>query len=435
MKIVVTWQLRNPGVSSHEKAIEAVRLWRGIDDKGKTNGKAQVGAAAGELTASLAQYFLSLTIRPLFVKTSTNHSDSITAQARAKQKTGLELQRYGGYEDESVTRPWKSSGNSYALDLLRWCVKSLNAQLTERFWPLLVPPLLTLLDDTDTKYKALGAELLGDLLKATSPDMLSRTGLADVFRESLQPSLHYLPSLTPEAESVRLLSVAYPAMFLLLSVQYPPNRVVPGEPENEAYTPGEAETRHKQTLAGLLHGNILPSFTHIEPHAVYPALTGTLLVYVRTVLEKVGLDSVAQLIHIVPLLRGVLAENPFAATTSESLACMIEANHTLAVVVANAWPRMREWRAELLSILCGAWLRLVEEAPRNNGEENGEIACKISEVSRHLMKSRKVLVHALTAFRTDSGSDLNPEPSSTVPIHDEIEALVKADGRLRGLFE
>lgn len=426
--------MRNPGVSSHEKAIEAVRLWRQTDDKSKANGKTEADTAAGELTASLVQHFLSFTIRPLFVKTNTNHSDSITAQARAKQKIGYEPRRYGNYEDESVTRPWKSPTESYALDLLRWCVKSLTPPLTGRYWPLLVPPLLTLLDDTDTKYKALGAEFLGNLLKATSPNMLARTGLPDVFRESLQPSLHYLPPLTPEAESVRLLCVAYPTIFTLFSAQYSSNNAMSGAVEKDDHAYDEAEARYKQALASLLHSNILPSFTHIEPHAVYPALTGMLLLSVRMVLERLGIDSTAQLIHVIPLLRGVLAEDSFAATTIVSLACMTEAARTLASVIANAWPRMREWRAEILGILCGAWLRLVEEAPSYSNKEDSEKAHKISELSDQLTRTRKLLVHALSTCGLGPDSDVASDTLSAVSIHDEIEALSMTDERLSGLF-
>ena len=51
--------------------------------------------------------------------------------------------------------------------------------------------------------------------------MLGRTGLGEVFAEAMMPCLMYLPTLTDEADSILLLTRAYPALIRLASVRFP----------------------------------------------------------------------------------------------------------------------------------------------------------------------------------------------------------------------
>lgn len=59
------------------------------------------------------------------------------------------------------------------------------------------------------------------LLNITSSALLARTGLGEVFQDAVMPCLLYLPSLTPEDQSIELLTQAYPALITLGRVRYP----------------------------------------------------------------------------------------------------------------------------------------------------------------------------------------------------------------------
>lgn len=91
----------------------------------------------------------------------------------------------------------------------------------ESNWPLLIPPLLALLDDASTVYKIRGCSLLTTFLRVVSPQLLERTGLDEVFQEALTPCLLYLPDLTPEAESLQLLRTLYPTLLTLVRIRFP----------------------------------------------------------------------------------------------------------------------------------------------------------------------------------------------------------------------
>ena len=93
--------------------------------------------------------------------------------------------------------------------------------MTEKIWHLIIPPLLALIDDESTTNKVKGCETLMVLLKVTPSQFLQRTGLGDVFQDALTPCLSYLPSITPEEESIRLLNAVYPSLLSLTSTRYP----------------------------------------------------------------------------------------------------------------------------------------------------------------------------------------------------------------------
>ena len=59
------------------------------------------------------------------------------------------------------------------------------------------------------------------LMKVTPTDFLRRTGLGEVFEAALVPFLSYLPTLTPEEESIQLLNAVYPSLLLLARTRFP----------------------------------------------------------------------------------------------------------------------------------------------------------------------------------------------------------------------
>ena len=90
----------------------------------------------------------------------------------------------------------------------------------ENNWPLLIPPLLALLDDAATSAKIRGCSILTTFLGKVPPKLLERTGLGEVFQEALTPCLLHLPELTTESESLQLLSVVYPALLAVIRVRF-----------------------------------------------------------------------------------------------------------------------------------------------------------------------------------------------------------------------
>ncbi|UZJ51781.1 hypothetical protein CBS101457_001101 [Exobasidium rhododendri] len=88
----------------------------------------------------------------------------------------------------------------------------------EQYWPLVLPPLLILLEDSSPIYRLLGSRILNTtLLRAknntmTTGTLLLRSGVATLFRQNLEASLTFIsaklsaPLLQSAAESLILLS-------------------------------------------------------------------------------------------------------------------------------------------------------------------------------------------------------------------------------------
>jgi tRNA nucleotidyltransferase (CCA-adding enzyme) len=330
LDVVMAWQLRNPHVKDPSEAIEEVKKH-------------------GELTSALASHFLKLTIRPLFVKAKP---DNVTEQGRKKEKSALPAKMTSENSDERITKPWKSEKDKFALALLKWIVNSLEEKSTEQVWPLLVPPILTLVDDWETQYKQLGAELLHSLLRATSPTLLSRTGLGSVFEDALMPCLTYLPSLTPEPDSVAILAATYPALFTLIKTRFPTTTSTPPK--------DPIRLNRIKSLDTILRKGILHAYAH---SGQYPGITRILFLNLTPLLNDLGIDSVKHLQYILPMLSESLTQAAKARQTDLLMAAL----QALQAVIFNGWPRMEEHRVEIMKGVTIAWLILVESGKDDVG--------------------------------------------------------------------
>ncbi|KAL2437057.1 hypothetical protein ABEF95_016138 [Exophiala dermatitidis] len=180
---------------------------------------------------------LTQVIKPLF--TNTKHP-ALTATGRKnlvsnQHPLGSSFTRQFSSSDDDREKPWKST--LFTVPLLRYILASYNhpsaepgglqegkAKSTiESHFFLLVPPILNLIDDSDASYKAAGCSLLRMLcqvLVAVRSDMLKRTGLGDVFVDALRANFMLLPPLTPEEDSLAVLTELYPAFLDLVDARF-----------------------------------------------------------------------------------------------------------------------------------------------------------------------------------------------------------------------
>ena len=398
LDVVMAWQLRNPDKTDPEEAIEEVRLSQEGNERN-----------TGELTKDLIHHFLRLTVRPLFAK--TQHPASITAQGR-KRTTEVLPSKFGDHltEDESETKPWKRQ-DSYALDLLEWVLRSLPDERTvEKNWGLLVPPLLTIVDDIDHSMKARGCVMLNLLLDRTPSYLLARTGLGDVIEEAVMPCLSYLPTLTAEDESVTLLSAAYPTLIALSRVRYLDS---PSTSKTQRKTPGSSsrdgflstpKDRKIHFLDTLVRQGVLSGFAHASDHV---RVAETLFTHLVMLINELGIEFVKHLKHILPLITSVLS-NPFGPAYPP---LFLAATRALQTVALNCWPRMSFWRGEVLKGMTLCWLRIAEEDRSDQ---------QLMTVEKELQKTAQILAAAVR---------------QEVDIDSDFQQLSVADDRLKGLFE
>lgn len=327
LDVVMAWQLRNPDSTDADAAIEAVRASR----EKQTDS---------ELPSRLASHFLELTIPPFFPQNKAN----LNTLEKSRQPA-----------------PWKDPSSQYVLDLLRWSIGAMSRKEKEAKWHLLVPPILKMVDDMDTTWKARGCQLLGKLLESlqqtasgdgsmkkagsgrNSRDFLQRTGYHNVFAEALLPFFTHIPSLTPEPEAVQLFNELYPtitALALLLPVES-----------------GKGSTR-SGLLDKVVREGIIAPLGHFPTPSAYPELAAVMTRHLPLVVSHLGIETVKHLPTLIPLLSTLLQE-PFVVSHKDLTLGTLKA---FQAVMQNAWPRIPGHRGTIMVGLCLCWGRCMEDS-------------------------------------------------------------------------
>ena len=412
LDVVMCWQLLHPETTDPAAAVEMVKS-SNLDIKAEEPKKK--AKKNSELSARLAAHFLRLTIRPLF---SAQKHPNLTATGR---KADLPEDQKASLPDDTSTALWKDPKQAYAIDLLRWVLSVLDAKGVEENWGLLIPPILSMMDDIDTKWKATGCQLLTSLLKSTPASLLARTGLGKLFEETLMPLFTYLPTLTPEEESIQLLDNVFPAVLALASILYPPTPPTQSSPsfsQKQKQKPvdpfNRPERKHEKFLDAILRQGILATLFHAQP-ATYPALASTILLHLPELLQEMGIDSVKHLQSLIPLLSGILAE-PLGPTYPRLL---VTATKGLQSVILNGWPRIAGYKGEIMRGVSVCWIRVCEEMEGKNVIEGEERWKELESVKQEL----RIVVQMLDSVFCEE-----------FDWRAEKESLVSANGSLKDLI-
>ncbi|PKX99540.1 Tti2 family protein [Aspergillus novofumigatus IBT 16806] len=389
---------------------------------------------------SLVERILKGRIKRVFAKTK---NPAITAEGR-KNFHPVPLPRFDASIIDPATKPWKIS-DVYATTVLAWVIAQYQGKdrpYLEAHFPLLVPPILALIDDDSVAYKTRGCVLLTRLLKPireSKSDILQRTNLASVFEDAVRPCLLSLPSITPEDDSIKLLGVAYPALLSLLQTNY--------HTTTTARSAANA-TRDKyiSSVTRTLRENIISSFHHVSStnrtstssfaSFPYPRLSTLLVDQMYPLLLELGIHTTKYLQEIVPLLYSTLS-NPFGTAYPPLLLSAVAVTRA---VILNAHPRLWRWRGEIFGALCSCWLRVVEE----EGEiaeraVKGRSAAEDQETNAALTKLKKELrgVVYLLRFAVENPAQADGDAGQLEAkgaIRKELQELVDADESLADLL-
>ncbi|KAF1990862.1 poly A polymerase C-terminal region-like protein [Aulographum hederae CBS 113979] len=396
LDVVMAWQLRNPDATAPDGAISDVKAYLEKE---------------GELTSSLIDHMLKLTIRAKFVRSPQN--PSVTAAGRIN--TGGEQSRRQQNLLDEEEKPWKSAPE--VLSLLKWVVENLSPKSVELHWPLLVPPILALTDDYEIKYKAIGCSLLQKLLEVTPPPLLHRTGLAKVFEESLLPCLTYLPTLTPEAESVEILSAAFPALLQLVRTQFPAASL---SGDQNQPPPNEFSRTKARALDNILRTGIFTAYAHAGEHV---RIASVLLTHLRSITEELGIESVRHLKDVLPLLCRILSD-PFGTAY---MPLLVAATKAMRTVTWEGRERIRWWRSQVLSGLANCWI-LVRAQETSGHVDKGDFAALKEELKDELRKTAGVLREVVKQSKMDEDVDEGAD------FEVELGRLLENEPVIRGLF-
>ncbi|KAK5657705.1 hypothetical protein OQA88_2777 [Cercophora sp. LCS_1] len=310
----------------------------------------------------IIEVILQRYLRPLFSKSKPA---SITASGRKAEY----LDPAGGRtetlpDDSSETKPWKFT-DFRAIPVITWAaheadvfppaptpfiIGSSLTQLTHqedlvnKHWPLFLPVVLTLADDQATSVRQRGLVIIKTFITKLPTKILHGAGLSKIFEDTIFPTLNYLPSLTPENESIQLLIPAYEALCTLADKQPP------------AAAAARVHQLKNKLLDQILREGVFSGYFHAKQHV---RIVEVLCQQTVIVLDRMGIHSVKHLKDLVPMISAIMTD-PFAHVAPSTLLAAVK---SLQAVLINCWPRIASspWQDEMLQSLVLCWLNLAEE--------------------------------------------------------------------------
>ena len=240
-----------------------------------------------------------------------------------------------------------------------------------------MPPILKMMDDIDVEWKAKGCHMLALLLEALrvsstavttrkptstsgSANFLQRTGYHNIFAEALLPMFTYIPSITPESESLVLFKEVFPATISLALLL--PTEVTKGD-------------NRERFLDKILREGVLTPLAHLPTPSSYPRLATLILAHVPGLLGHMGIDTVKHLPDLVPLLSAILQE-PFVLVRKP---LVLETLKAMQSVLLNAWPRVPVHRGAIMMGLCLLWARCTEQT-KAGGQDVQDVKAQVQEM-------------------------------------------------------
>lgn len=271
-------------------------------------------------------------------------------------ETGRKLPRSaGGYaaaQDAYEGQLWKvhpGIGN-----VILWCVRCIDADAYERLWYLVVPPMMTLLDDFEARYKLLGIQIVNAMLEHVPLSLLNRTGISELILAALNRALTFLHSpFTPA-----ILKAAIPTAVNLI----------------ERTTEYGSEQRFSQLSTLLGEGLIGSVWMYSSEDAdTIEASSDVLPIVVRAL----GVGATRYLKALIPQLTHPLHPAPYK---KPHLTLQLSSLHALGTVMQECAPCMQYWKGTILEGVAKCWVALwdakeaVEESENLRGALRGVCA-------------------------------------------------------------
>ncbi|CAI6332517.1 unnamed protein product [Periconia digitata] len=321
LDVVMAWQLRNPGITDPAQAIEEVKKSRN-----------------SELPSRLIKHFLSLTIPPFFPQTSSS--------------------------ENKENRPWKNAKNEYFLDLLKWSLRASSEADVKNNMPFLRPPIMELLLDTDLLWRARACELITLLVDAAPPTFIITHGYDKMFSSELFPFFSFLPSITPESETVALFENVFPALIAICKVS----------------------GKEEKMLDKIIRDGILAPLHHFPTPGTYPKLATLLFTQLAGLLDLLEIHSVKHLQNILPLLSAII-QDPLTPSHPPLLLAACKASQN---AMLNGWPRIDAERAmQIYAWACQAWVNCRDfKDPKSLDDARNELKNMVSIVDALLRQHK-----------------------------------------------
>lgn len=278
---------------------------------------------------------------------------------RLNLQTGRKLPRPADTQDAYEGQVWKmriGTGN-----VLGWCLRNIEPSMYESVWHLILPPVMTYLDDFEAPYKLRGVQLVSDLLSRVPLELLKRTGVDGLLFTSLSGTFNHLRDpLTPD-----LIRAAVPTTLHLIDLisplspaSLPPESGFPSQGSaivKSRSSPANPATRyeHLSTLLGSCLIGTVFLYAYADPEAIIAATD-----MLPLVLTRMGIGVARWLKALIPQLTHALLPPAVSSPTRPldvDLRLKVSSLRALCTCIETCAPRMYLWKCNIIDAVGRAW--------------------------------------------------------------------------------
>ncbi|KAJ7578575.1 hypothetical protein C8J56DRAFT_351967 [Mycena floridula] len=246
--------------------------------------------------------------------------------------TGRKLARQAGgpmaSQDYYDTQIWKEHPGT--ANLVSWCIRHIKSHDYERLWHLIIPPVMTLIDDYQVPYKIHGVEIVQEMLQHVPVELLRRTGIDGLLRTSLNTCLGQLQ----DEGTPRLLRAVIPTTVHLVQL-----------------TTARGSNQSFDQLCALLGDGIIGTIWLYASDSQETIIASVECLAV--VIQALGIGTLRYLKALVPQLTHPLNPNEFQKASQE---LQIASLRALRIVLEECAPRIEMWKGTILDAIVRCWV-------------------------------------------------------------------------------
>ncbi|KAG1859001.1 hypothetical protein DFJ58DRAFT_726458 [Suillus subalutaceus] len=294
---------------------------------------------------------------------------------RLNLQTGRKLPRPADTQDAYEGQVWKTRIGTE--NVLGWCLRNIEASTYESVWHLILPPVMTYLDDFEAPYKLRGVQLVSDLLSRVPPELLKRTGVDGLLFTSLSGTFNHLRDpFTPD-----LIRAAVPTTLHLIDLTSPPS-LAPLPPTSgfpsksrtmvkSGTSPANPATRyeHLSTLLGSCLIGTVFLYAYADPEAILAATD-----MLPLVLTHIGIGAARWLKALIPQLTHALLPPAVPSLTRPldvDLKLKVSSLRALCTCIETCAPRMYLWKCNIIDATGRAWASAMDIENTQLADETG----------------------------------------------------------------
>ncbi|EKM75759.1 hypothetical protein AGABI1DRAFT_131988 [Agaricus bisporus var. burnettii JB137-S8] len=285
-------------------------------------------------TPALIRHVLVNNLKPIFASNPHPYINTTTGRKLHRPAGGP-----GATHDYYDEQTWKTYPGIWSV--LAWVVKNMQPNSYEDLWPLLVPPMMTLLDDFRAQHKLEGVQIVSLMLHTIPKEILRRTGVDQLIFTSFKTCLSHLSD--PETPTLLRLTIS---TWLNLTLKVD--------------EPGTFE--FFDHLCTLVSNNIIESvwLSCQDNIGVMKASLDAL----PDVFRALDTATISFLKSVIPQLAHIMLmqiqSSPQKQTTKDIIELQKSAGKALLVIIEVGSSRMEGWKFTILDCVAQCWVRGID---------------------------------------------------------------------------